>query len=471
VYGIMVQRTTKSWERYDWATRLVITIAMVLTRVLSAAAASYQFVNIVDDSGPFDTNDFGGASINNSGVVAFKGARDGVHGIYTGSGGAITTIADMSGPYNGVSYSASINDAGVVAFAGGLDTGGQGIFTSSGGPTNPIVDSSGPFASFDPPAINNGGTLAFLATLDGGQSGIYASDGGAATTIADLGGDLSFIGFDLPAINNNGTVAFFAARSLGGGGGGFSQGTGIFTGNGGPVNTIHFAISASGVFGTPSINDSEELAYPRHTSGSATIYAYSAGTPNPFVMTNSSGPFLGLENPHVNSAGDIAFQGYVFQPTEGWGIFTGPNPATDKVIQTGDTLFGSTVTSVDLSLGRRLNDRGDVVFGYGLASGVVGIAVARVSLPGDYNQNGVVDAADYTVWRDSLSSTTDLRADGNGNGMIDSGDYSVWKANYGNHPGSATGSSATAAVAEPGTLLLLVLGMLTICPCRRAKVS
>ena len=47
-------------------------------------------------------------------------------------------------------------------------------------------------------------------------------------------------------------------------------------------------------------------------------------------------------------------------------------------------------------------------------------------LPGDYNHNGIVDAADYVVWRDTLGqSGTGLAADGNGNHQIDSGDYDV----------------------------------------------
>ncbi len=48
------------------------------------------------------------------------------------------------------------------------------------------------------------------------------------------------------------------------------------------------------------------------------------------------------------------------------------------------------------------------------------------SLPGDYNNDGTVDAADYVVWRDTLGSTTDLRADGNPNLVIDANDRRVW---------------------------------------------
>ena len=92
------------------------------------------------------------------------------------------------------------------------------------------------------------------------------------------------------------------------------------------------------------------------------------------------------------------------------------------------------------------------------------------ALAGDYNANGVVDAADYTVWRDSLGQTgTGLAADGNGDGMIDAGDYTVWKSNFGTHLGS--GSGANAAVPEPATLAMLFTGVLTLCCRRRASAS
>lgn len=55
----------------------------------------------------------------------------------------------------------------------------------------------------------------------------------------------------------------------------------------------------------------------------------------------------------------------------------------------------------------------------------------RVAYVGDYNLDGVVDAADYTVWRGALGSTTDPRADGDGNGVVEEADYDVWKANFG----------------------------------------
>jgi hypothetical protein len=55
----------------------------------------------------------------------------------------------------------------------------------------------------------------------------------------------------------------------------------------------------------------------------------------------------------------------------------------------------------------------------------------RVALAGDYNRDGVVNTADYTLWRDTRGSTTDLRADGNGDGVVDQADHDLWKAHLG----------------------------------------
>jgi hypothetical protein len=52
-------------------------------------------------------------------------------------------------------------------------------------------------------------------------------------------------------------------------------------------------------------------------------------------------------------------------------------------------------------------------------------------LPGDYNFDGTVDAADFALWRNTHNSNTDLRADGNVDGIVDGADYEVWRANFG----------------------------------------
>ena len=77
---------------------------------------------------------------------------------------------------------------------------------------------------------------------------------------------------------------------------------------------------------------------------------------------------------------------------------------------------------------------------------------------GDYNQNGTVDAADYVMWRDTLTQmvTPSTGADGNGNGTIDDADFGIWRANFGNPAGSGASLNAFAAVPEPATLMLLI---------------
>ncbi|MEM9754206.1 MAG: hypothetical protein AAF916_12610, partial [Planctomycetota bacterium] len=74
---------------------------------------------------------------------------------------------------------------------------------------------------------------------------------------------------------------------------------------------------------------------------------------------------------------------------------------------------------------------------------------------GDYNGDGSVDAGDYTVWRDTLGSTTDLAADGDGDAEITLADYGVWQTNY-----APAGSSMGIAAPEASTLVGGVLCLL-----------
>jgi hypothetical protein len=89
-------------------------------------------------------------------------------------------------------------------------------------------------------------------------------------------------------------------------------------------------------------------------------------------------------------------------------------------------------------------------------------------IPGDYNQDGIVDAADYVVWRDTLGqSGAGLAADGSNNGSIDLGDFEVWRAHFGQTAGSGSGATANASVPEPTAPVLLMLATYGWCLGRR----
>ena len=74
---------------------------------------------------------------------------------------------------------------------------------------------------------------------------------------------------------------------------------------------------------------------------------------------------------------------------------------------------------------------------------------------GDFNENGIVDAADYTVWLKNLGGSESTIGDlGDDNGTVDQGDYNLWKTGFGNS-GSLTGT-AQVAIPEPASLVLFL---------------
>ncbi len=90
------------------------------------------------------------------------------------------------------------------------------------------------------------------------------------------------------------------------------------------------------------------------------------------------------------------------------------------------------------------------------------------ALAGDYNEDGTVNLADYTVWRDNLNGSIVLPGeDPNAStpGLVDQEDYDFWKTNFGN-PGAAA-SLASAAVPEPSSFLLMSLPAILALVARR----
>jgi cytochrome c peroxidase len=80
-----------------------------------------------------------------------------------------------------------------------------------------------------------------------------------------------------------------------------------------------------------------------------------------------------------------------------------------------------------------------------------------VTLPGDYTGDGVVNTADYDLWRSNFGDTTSLVADGNGDHIVDNADYVIWRQNLGRtwqSFGSGAGLEST-GVPEPSSLLLM----------------
>jgi len=106
-----------------------------------------------------------------------------------------------------------------------------------------------------------------------------------------------------------------------------------------------------------------------------------------------------------------------------------------------------------------------VIKGIGVAYDVTyDISAAPVPVPGDYNHNGTVDAADYVLWREG-----DPAADSNGDTVVDQIDYDFWRANFGN-PGPGAGTNSGGAVPEPVSAAFIAIGLAACCCSRRCAM-
>jgi hypothetical protein len=89
-----------------------------------------------------------------------------------------------------------------------------------------------------------------------------------------------------------------------------------------------------------------------------------------------------------------------------------------------------------------------------------------LALPGDFNNDGTVDAADYVVWRKNLDTQNVLPNDISP-GMVTQHDYALWRANFGKSRPAAGRSAANSHVPEPVPTALVVCGVIGLAAMRR----
>ncbi len=87
-------------------------------------------------------------------------------------------------------------------------------------------------------------------------------------------------------------------------------------------------------------------------------------------------------------------------------------------------------------------------------AGVFSGTVAPPGDPGDFNNDGEVDAADYVVWRKGAGS------------QFNATHYAGWRSNFGATLGAGSAALGAAAIPEPASCVMLLLGMFFSLPFR-----
>ena len=368
--------------------------------------------------------------------------------VYSGAGTSLTInsttfTGNHAGLGGGISAAGTILNINKSRFSGNTTTTyGGGIYalsstvsiTDTGISDNSANYGGGFFGRF-------GGVTITGSTISGNQSGV--SGGGIFSASATLtvinstisGNSANSYGGGLYSVHTNvnirhstitGNRADADNSAIGRGGGTYATGSGS--------KALDHVIVAGNLRGTATRND---------VAGAAIGIRFSLiGDNTGSILVDNGGNLIGTFASPINpSLGPLTDNG---GPTLTHALVAG-SPA----IGAGDS------TAVGGVGGVPLYDQRGAPFAR-VAAGRIDIgATDRQAIPpavfGDYNQNGVVDAADYVMWRKLFGTSVAspfTGADGDGDGTIDQDDYGVWRAHFGqtlppSGAGSGTGQASS----------------------------
>ena len=96
---------------------------------------------------------------------------------------------------------------------------------------------------------------------------------------------------------------------------------------------------------------------------------------------------------------------------------------------------------------------------------VTAFVVVPTPVIGDFNNDGLVDAGDYVVWR--KASPTDSLPNDDTPGAVDASDYSDWRTNFGKSELASSAALGADPVPEPAGVMMLLIAILARSMVRR----
>jgi T5SS/PEP-CTERM-associated repeat protein len=354
-----------------------------------------------------------------------------VVGPVTTSLGTIGEVLDL-GPDVTINSNSGVTNNGLVTGDGQIG----GTFTNTaagelrGEPGKSLKLTGGSNNNFG--RINlYGGMVEFTQILFNNAGAFISGNGTLKTSTLYNSGTMNFAG----TANILGSVVNEAGGKIISGGGGATIFYGDVT-NSGEIRTstngftVFFGdVSGGGTFtGTGTVNFEGDLS-PGSSPGTVSFVGDVVLGPSSTLQIELGGTVAGTQYDRINVAGDLTLNG-----TLKISLINGFTPGAG---QTFDFLNAGSVAGAFSSL--QLPALPGLTWNTSqLASGIVTVVSG---LPGDYNNNGKVDAADYVVWRE------------NPGGIYTPNDYTTWRASFGNPPGSGAGLGGQ-SVPEPSAILV-----------------
>lgn len=371
-------------------------LALLLTTFGSQTLAQnsekphFTFVNVADNTqGLSAFSKF--PAINDAGAVAFVAAnRDKKQGVFRWQEGEIATIASESdGLLTNFGDDVVINATDIVGYDANVAAGvnERVIRTSDGISAKTIVDTNeqGLIGRFlGSPSINSSGTVAFFAERQNRSLAVFTGNGESLTVLADTTNS-NFATFGDAAINNSGEVVFLGFLKD------FSPGVFVARAAKDDANNVNdpaepiitvVADPSSPAFSDPGVSFEDPVINARGIVAdvaflsNGNLAVFTGNGRGLAVRTDPGSPFFtNAEHPSINNRGAVAFSADEASGARGMFMELTGGASPVAVLQAGDLLFGSTVTSV--SVGRfALSDGLRLAFEYELQDGRSGIALA-----------------------------------------------------------------------------------------------